>query len=697
MMLDVEYAWRPPVCEHCKIFGHTLKSCSAQDLTEEKKKDIKETMKPVTTDIAKNDKNDGWKYVGYKRNGYRIGGFSNNGRGSFGSNRGGYMNNGGRGNRISRQYVPVKNNVRNVMDKEEGLRATKKDQGNNDSMDKINGDFIVENVSVSGNNSKKVTMGDDLSSNNRFSALNDEEDKEEKMSWTDAMLEYYLDKWKKCNDKMLTPEEVLKEEMIKYYEGVCEDIRSDKINGHFDDVVGGSNDTACFLASDEVSNIHDESMKEMKGDSRKRCRIVVGWDPFVLRARLVSHIDQVMHFEVTFLYNQLKLFVSIIYVDNVVKDRRTLWKNLIDHKTFVDNSPWVLLEDFNVLLSFDESSNYFNTRDKGMMYFKECFLNFLANKDDFIPAVSENWNVKVKGKFLKTEIERVQKRLDKDPHNSLLREEDMMYSRAYTNAILDEKKLLKQKIKIEWLTEGGHNTAYFHKVLKGRVSKSKVVTDDAVNTFYGDDVPAKFMEHFTNFFGADYYVFPIEDCYGLFTKKLDPRVASSIIRHVLDEEIKVAMFDIKDDKAAGPDGFTLKSFDESRKGFTSVAWKDICVPKSQGGLGLRSIELMNEGLMIKYLWNIISKKDSLWVKWVNSYRLKGKCVWTLSVSDNTASCWRHILKLRDKAQVVSGMLSLDLKWSRDVGIAAKVWNLPNLGLKGSYRFVDHMDIDDSFL
>ncbi|GJX07044.1 zinc knuckle CX2CX4HX4C containing protein [Tanacetum coccineum] len=26
MMLDVEYTWRPPVCEHCKFFGHTLEN-----------------------------------------------------------------------------------------------------------------------------------------------------------------------------------------------------------------------------------------------------------------------------------------------------------------------------------------------------------------------------------------------------------------------------------------------------------------------------------------------------------------------------------------------------------------------------------------------------------------------------------------------------------------------------------------------
>ncbi|GJX07043.1 RNA-directed DNA polymerase, eukaryota, reverse transcriptase zinc-binding domain protein [Tanacetum coccineum] len=873
-------------------------------------------------------------------------------------------------------------------------------------------------------------------------------------------------------------------------------------------------------------------------DSSKGCRIAVGWDPFVLSARLISQIDQVMHFEVSFLHNQMKVFVSYIYGENTVKGRRLLWKNLVDHKALAGNSPWVLLGDFNVSRTFEECSNSFRARDKGMMDFNECvqeleledvtsygmfytwiekrknpefgilkkldrvmgnaifvndfdrsfanflpymtsdhcpailvfpdvhnpkpksfrFLNFLAEKDTFLPIVKENWNVDVKGfsmfvlakrlknmkkymrrlnksngnvfekaKFLKTELKRVQQSLNKDPHNAVLREEEMIYSKAYSDAVLDEERLMKQKAKIEWLRERDNNTAYFHKILKGRVSKSRieVINDDAGNTFYGDDIPAQFVEHFKKFLGADDVVFPIQDCEGLFTKKLNPQIANHMIRPIPDEEIKASMFSIKDDKVAGPDGFTSKFFkkawsivgpdvcravrefftsgkllgelntnlislvpklktprklsdyrpiaccnvvykciskvltnrlkegldglvdvnqcafipgrhisdnilitqelmfgyswkvgarkcafkvdikkaydtvnweflravlvqfgihdtminwimvclttasfslyvngeihgffkskrglrqgdpispylftlimevlnlmikrhisidkrfryhygckklglthlcfaddllllchgdpisacilrrgmdefsmssglypslekstaffsdmpidikeqislalpfkegslpvrylgvpmmskklrnedcrvlidnvkkrifdwrnkylsyagklqlissvlsslnvywasmfvlpnhicssidkifkdflwssDEGRKGFSSIAWKDVCRPKSQGGLGLRTTKMMNESLMIKYLWNLVSRKESLWVKWVNSYRLKGRCVWNLTVTKNTAWCWKSIMKLRDKIRDFVGI------------------------------------------
>nr|GEV90648.1 hypothetical protein [Tanacetum cinerariifolium] len=451
---------------------------------------------------------------------------------------------------------------------------------------------------------------------------------------------------------------------------------------------------------------------------------------------------------------------------------------------------------------------------------------------------------------------------------------DTTYDIEMANGNLE--KLLKQITKIEWLRKGDHNTAYFYKVLKGRVSKSRneVFTDDTGNTFYGDDIPTKFVEHF---------------------------------KLVLDKEIKAAMFAIKDDKAAGPDGFTLKkllgelntnlislipklkipmklsdyrpiaccnvvykciskvltnrlkeglngivdynqcvfipgrhisdnilltqdlmvrqgdpispylftlmmevlnlmikrqicndkrfkfhpgckafglthlcfvddllllchgdlistcvlrrgldvfsmcpglypstlpisylgvpmmtrklcnddcrvlidnvkkkifdwktsifrrlhicaiidkilkyflwSFEESRKGFTSVSCKDIRVPKSQGGLDLRSMELMNEAWcwrrILKLMDKIMAKHDNVSNVWaeVVSGQERNFCLYgnKSRTVDLVFNLIINTIRLK--------LLSLDFKFSRDVGIAAMVWHLPNLGLKGSYRFV----------
>ncbi|GJV43034.1 zf-CCHC domain-containing protein [Tanacetum coccineum] len=46
----------------------------------------------------------------------------------------------------------------------------------------------------------------------------------------------------------------------------------------------------------------------------------------------------------------------------------------------------------------------------------------------------------------------------------------------------------------------------------------------------------------------------------------------------------------------------------------SVNWKDVCKPKSQGGIGLKSVRSWNVALMAKHLWNVASDKVSIWVR-----------------------------------------------------------------------------------
>ncbi|GJY55984.1 hypothetical protein Tco_0455099 [Tanacetum coccineum] len=87
---------------------------------------------------------------------------------------------------------------------------------------------------------------------------------------------------------------------------------------------------------------------------------------------------------------------------------------------------------------------------------------------------------------------------------------------------------------------------------------------------------------------------------------------------------------------------------ESIRGMASVAWKDVCKPKSQGGLGLRSVHLWNEALMAKHIWNIVSRKNSIWVKWVNIYCLKGRCMWDDELSRGYSWSWKQLFDLKNK-------------------------------------------------
>ncbi|GKA66743.1 putative RNA-directed DNA polymerase, partial [Tanacetum coccineum] len=83
-----------------------------------------------------------------------------------------------------------------------------------------------------------------------------------------------------------------------------------------------------------------------------------------------------------------------------------------------------------------------------------------------------------------------------------------------------------------------------------------------------------------------------------------------------------------------------------KRGRAKVLWDLVCRPCNEGGLGIRRIDLFNKALMVSHLWNLISLKDSLWVKWIHTYKLKGHSFWDVPCRGNMTWGWRKVLQLR---------------------------------------------------
>jgi hypothetical protein len=67
-----------------------------------------------------------------------------------------------------------------------------------------------------------------------------------------------------------------------------------------------------------------------------------------------------------------------------------------------------------------------------------------------------------------------------------------------------------------------------------------------------------------------------------------------------------------------------KNSDVQAKGSTLVAWKKICRPKNQGGLGVLDLGIQNKALLLKNLHKFYNKLDTPWVKLIwNSYYSDG--------------------------------------------------------------------------
>ncbi|XP_021996985.1 uncharacterized protein LOC110894117 [Helianthus annuus] len=99
-----------------------------------------------------------------------------------------------------------------------------------------------------------------------------------------------------------------------------------------------------------------------------------------------------------------------------------------------------------------------------------------------------------------------------------------------------------------------------------------------------------------------------------------------------------------------------------QKGRAKASWNSVCVPKYEGGLGIRRIGDVNKALMSSHIWSILSRRNSLWVEWIHSYRLKGKSFWACNVPSNCCWSWRKILQTRQDVR--------NFVWS-EVGNGAK--------------------------
>nr|XP_043629972.1 uncharacterized protein LOC122601272 [Erigeron canadensis] len=81
-------------------------------------------------------------------------------------------------------------------------------------------------------------------------------------------------------------------------------------------------------------------------------------------------------------------------------------------------------------------------------------------------------------------------------------------------------------------------------------------------------------------------------------------------------------------------------------GKAKVSWKALCVPKYEGGLGLRKVSEMNKALMTSHAWSIVSHRKSLWVDWIYDHKLRGRSFWDIPSRSTDSWSWRKILSLR---------------------------------------------------
>ncbi|GKC14710.1 hypothetical protein Tco_1011492 [Tanacetum coccineum] len=113
-----------------------------------------------------------------------------------------------------------------------------------------------------------------------------------------------------------------------------------------------------------------------------------------------------------------------------------------------------------------------------------------------------------------------------------------------------------------------------------------------------------------------------------------------------------------------------------------VTWNVVCLPKDEGGLGIRRLDFFNKALMSVHVWNLLIKKTSLWVQWVHLYKIKDLNFWDIPCRGNMTWGWcslsplANVVSPRDRSRsglnstsmVANIMGSGLLEWPPDLGV-----------------------------
>ncbi|KAJ9566861.1 LOW QUALITY PROTEIN: hypothetical protein OSB04_002827 [Centaurea solstitialis] len=101
----------------------------------------------------------------------------------------------------------------------------------------------------------------------------------------------------------------------------------------------------------------------------------------------------------------------------------------------------------------------------------------------------------------------------------------------------------------------------------------------------------------------------------------------------------------------------------SSKGKCRVAWSDVCIPFSAGGLGIKRLKWWNRALLAKHIWDLATQRQSLWGRWVKVFALRGGNVWTAHKSSRWSWVLSKMMELRPllrsfaKVQIGDGSLA----------------------------------------
>ncbi|GKD11779.1 RNA-directed DNA polymerase, eukaryota, reverse transcriptase zinc-binding domain protein [Tanacetum coccineum] len=337
-----------------------------------------------------------------------------------------------------------------------------------------------------------------------------------------------------------------------------------------------------------------------------------------------------------------KFFCCFVYAANFRKDRKELWKCLARYKSIVNSNPWVLSGDWNVSLNVADHSAGSSCKSADMLDFQES-IKENGIEDLNCSGIHFTW---------------VQSRLN--PSSGILKKIDRIMGNSefigtYLNAhavflphmtsdhslgVLIMPQMLKN-MKRHLKTLSWKNGNLYDRVIsweeKVKVIQCKVDADP--NNVGLKEEEAEIMKEYND---------DVKD-----EERKDHR---SSINMRSNAAILILMTMKHWSRMGYTSKFLQKSWNVVKKDVHDQHLRystfSVCVNGERHGYfkgrrGLRQGDPISPYLFTIVIENIVSNKESLWVKWINVIRLIRQSVWSVKANQNSIYGWRQILSLRE--------------------------------------------------
>ncbi|XP_074302657.1 uncharacterized protein LOC141634341 [Silene latifolia] len=81
-----------------------------------------------------------------------------------------------------------------------------------------------------------------------------------------------------------------------------------------------------------------------------------------------------------------------------------------------------------------------------------------------------------------------------------------------------------------------------------------------------------------------------------------------------------------------------------------------------GAIGIKEILSWNCAQMMKWVWKLLYRPQSIWSKWVHHYILKGGDIWQATTSISHSWYWNNVVKMKDLLISNAGSVSSAAEW-----------------------------------